>query len=75
MMVCGRLARRIAWVMFWKFMVTRDTLFTFPRPRFQLFDHLVNFMLEWSVRRGGASLQRFNVGTQEFPIFANTQYK
>ena len=56
-------------------MVTRDTVFTFPRPLFHLFDHLVNVMLEGSVRRGGISLQRFNVGTQEFPVLAHTQYK
>ena len=36
-MVCGRLARRIAWVMFWKRMVTRETLLNPPKPLAHLF--------------------------------------
>jgi len=55
---------RIAWVMLWKCMVTRDTLFTVPKPLVHLFYHLVDIVLEGGVGRGGASLQRFNVGTQ-----------
>ena len=74
-MVCGRLARIIAWVMFLKRIVTTDTLFTLPKPRVHLFYHLVNIMLEGGVTRGGTNLQRFNVGTQEFPVLAYTLSK
>ena len=52
-MVCGRLARRIAWVMLWKRMVTTDTLFTLPKPRVHLFYHLVDIVLEEGPRKGG----------------------
>ena len=31
-MVCGRLATRIAWVMFEKDIASRETLFAFPKP-------------------------------------------
>ena len=42
-MVWGRLARRIAWVMFWKGMeLSRETLFTLPKPLVHLFYHQVN---------------------------------
>ena len=45
-MVCGRLARRIAWVMLWKCMVTTDTLFTLPKPLVHLLCYIVNIVLE-----------------------------
>ena len=54
--------------MFWKRIVTTDTLFTLPKPRVHLFYHLIDIVLERGIRRGGESLQRFNVGTQEFPV-------
>ena len=65
-MVCGRLARRIAWVMFWKRIVTRETLFTFPKPLVHLC-HLVNIVLERTVRRGGwAYIDLMSVLKKEF---------
>ena len=54
-MVCGRLASRIAWIMFWKRIVTTDTLFTVPKPLVHLLS-LVNIMLEEGVRREGTKL-------------------
>jgi len=40
-MVCGRLARRIDSVMLRKGIVIREILFTLPKPRAQLFYHIV----------------------------------
>ena len=55
-MVCGRLARRIAWVMPWMGMPTRETLFTLPKPLVHLFYYLVNIARTGSTRRGGVGL-------------------
>ena len=74
-MVCGRLARRIAWIMFWKRIVTKETLFTLPKPLVHLFCHLVSIVPERTVVRGGTSLQRFNVCAHEFPVLAYTLSK
>ena len=49
-MVCGRLARRTAWVMLWKGKLSIDTMFSLPKPLFHLFCNLVNIVLEASVR-------------------------
>ena len=51
-MVCGRLARRTASVMFWKRILSTDTMFTLPKPLFHLFCNIVNIVLEGSVRSG-----------------------
>ena len=45
-MVCGRLTRRTAWVMFEKGIVSRETLFTFPNPLLHLLGNLVSITLE-----------------------------
>ena len=44
-MVCGRLTRRTAWVMFGRGMVSRETLFTFPNPLPHLLGNLVSIKL------------------------------
>ena len=51
-MVCGRLTRRIAWVMVRGSILSREALFTLPKPQFQLSPHLVNIVLQGSKRRG-----------------------
>ena len=43
-MVCGKLARRIAEVMIGNRPLTRETLFTLPKPRVHLFGHLINIV-------------------------------
>ena len=51
MMDCGRLARRIAWVMFWKRIVTRETLFTSPKPLVHLICQPVNIVPGGTISR------------------------
>ena len=41
---------------FREFILIRDTLFTLPKPLDHLFYHLINIVLEGSVRRGRACL-------------------
>ena len=55
-MVCGRLARSIARVIFGKRMLTREKLFTLPKPRIHLVCLFVNIVPAESIRRGGAGL-------------------
>ena len=43
-MVCGRLARTIAWIMFEKGIGTMETLFTLPKP----VSHLQSQLILWS---------------------------
>ena len=52
-MVCGRLAMRIAWVIFLNEARTREIPFTFPKPLVHLQCHLVNIVLEGSTKGGG----------------------
>ena len=73
-MVWGRLARSIAWVMFWKRMdgiVIIETLFTLPKPLTHLFYQPVNTALERGIKRRETNLQRFNVSTQKFPVLGS----
>ena len=49
-MVCGRLARSIAAVMFLKRTASRDTRFTLPKPLFHLFCNSVSIVLEGTVK-------------------------
>ena len=51
-MVCGRLARSNDSDMFRKRTVSRETLFTLPKPLFHLFCNLVNIVQEGSVGSG-----------------------
>jgi len=55
-MVCGRLARRIAWVMFRKGIKIRETLLTLPNPLVHLYCRLVNIVLVGTSAGGGGRL-------------------
>ena len=74
-MVCGRLARRIAWVMFEKVIRSRKYLFTLPKPLFHLFCNLVNIVPEGSVRSGPGGLHRSNVCFKKVPGLSDCQLK
>ena len=56
MIDCGRLAKRIAWVMFWKRIVTREILFTLPKPLVHLI-YLINITPKRTIRRRGDRYQ------------------
>jgi len=74
-MVCGRFARRIAWVMLLMGMVTRETLFTLPKPLVHLFYSPVSIRHAGSSRRGGVGLHGFKVGAPVLPVMAHAQSK
>ena len=52
-MVCGRLARRTAWVMLSMERLIAETMVTLPKPLAHLFCRLVNIVFEGGVGRGG----------------------
>jgi len=53
----GKLARRIARAMFEKRILTREKLFTLPKPRAHLFCHLVDIVLPGSTERAHIDLR------------------